>query len=107
MRDDETVLRCYRGACDNSADPRCYNRETHGLYCVTCALKIEEFAKRDGFSLFPLLRSEVPRGGSLAGRQITVRPAQVAALIPKPEAKAEPKKRTGNRAQRRAKRSST
>lgn len=68
MPHTETVLICYRGACTRAADPRGYNRITHGLYCIDCARRIERdtagFETTPGGPMFPLLKLELPPGGA-------------------------------------------
>lgn len=65
----DTILRCFRSACSNAADPRGYHRVTHGLYCADCARRIESMRMRPDVSApyFPMLdamREPLPDGGS-------------------------------------------
>ncbi len=71
----ESVLRCFRGACDNAAHPSGYNRITHGLYCRSCAHHIERERDRDMAPFFPLLDTarDLPDGGSWTAGIILVR----------------------------------
>lgn len=71
----ETVLKCYRGACNAGADVRGYNRVTHGLYCLACARKIDRASP--SLSLFPLLNTFLAAGGIRETGLVMVRPAQV------------------------------
>lgn len=75
----DSVLRCYRGACNAPADVRGYNRVTHGLYCLGCARAIDEnpHPNPPGGPLFPLLWATVEEGGMWAAGVIAVRQAQV------------------------------
>jgi len=72
---NEAVLLCYRGACDSPADPRGYNRVTHGLYCLPCARQIDRFSRT--LEMYPLLHRPLPDGGSWVAGQIAIRDAQV------------------------------
>ena len=78
----ETTLICYRGACDQAADVRGYNRVTHGLYCMDCAKLIDRSGTAPGGSMYPLLtafddlRPAQSGGGAYQEGLIRVRPAQ-------------------------------
>lgn len=78
---NETILKCYRGACNNAAHPCGYNRVTHGLYCIGCARRIEAATPSDTFGgpLFPLLkhRSSTTPGGQYRIGIVMVRGEQV------------------------------
>lgn len=52
----ENILICNRTSCSEPASPIGYNRVTHGLYCVICALEGHR-ASRDlnGGSFYPLI----------------------------------------------------
>ena len=74
MSTSETELKCYRGACNNTANVKGYNRVTHGLYCKSCAIEIHRSS--EDLNLFPLLFIKIPDGGSLRRGVILVREAQ-------------------------------
>jgi hypothetical protein len=75
------ILRCHRTACDAPAHPLMYNKETHALYCTSCARLIHESNPEVG--LFPFLHvlSEMPKhkvaGGMYRAGLIVVKPAKV------------------------------
>ncbi len=74
------MLRCYREGCDTGADLRGYNRITHGLYCRSCAIRIDRAnSGMEGGSLYPLLRLHLPDGGSFQAGLIRVRSEQISA----------------------------
>lgn len=73
---EETVLKCFREACTNSASVRGYNRVTHGLYCKKCAITIHR--NDESVNMFPLLFSGRPAaGGSYRPGLILVRETQL------------------------------
>lgn len=77
---NQTYLTCFRGGCNNTANPCGYNRVTHGMYCIPCARRISAHQPADlyGGPLFPLLkhRSSVTPGGSLRAGIVTLREKQ-------------------------------
>ncbi len=75
------TLRCHRTACDATAHPLGYNRETHGMYCRRCVRDIHE--ANPGMELFPYwhLLDQVPKlqaaGGMYRTGIIIVKPKKV------------------------------
>ena len=76
----EATLVCYRGACTGPAHPCCYNRVTHGLYCIGCARLINRGSGEMGIGgqLFPMLHlaADLAEGGSWQTGLIRIRPQE-------------------------------
>lgn len=70
----EQILVCYREACTANAHVSGYNRVTHGLYCLPCAVKIHSASPE--LNLHPLLkhRTSVASGGQYRAGRIAIRP---------------------------------
>lgn len=71
----ESTLICYRTVCSNAAHVLGYNRVTHGMYCISCAIAIS-LNSVSGGPLFPLLLIPIDAlaGGSWTVGLIRIRP---------------------------------
>jgi hypothetical protein len=66
----DTTLLCYRTACAAPAHPCGYNRVTHGLYCLACAVAINQNTppgQEDFYPLLPYVNVDISGGSYRAG----------------------------------------
>lgn len=73
----ECHMKCYRTACTNNADPRCWNRITNGMYCRECACLITNRREAVRGPLFPYMNLPSVETGQWTWPCVRIRPEQM------------------------------